>query len=56
MIRVRVNASGISAPPVKPCKARKTIMLSRLHAMEQSKDANRNPRDTHTASRRADSN
>ncbi|MCY1414045.1 hypothetical protein D9M71_294850 [compost metagenome] len=55
LIRVRVNASGISAPPVKPCRARNTIMLSRLHAMEQSRDATRNPRDTHTARRRADS-
>ncbi|MNF09181.1 hypothetical protein D3C80_2097790 [compost metagenome] len=56
MIRVRVNASGISAPPVNPCRARNTIMLSRLQAMEQSREAARNPRDTHTARRRADSN
>ncbi|MNP42075.1 hypothetical protein D3C76_1358120 [compost metagenome] len=49
-----VNASGIRAPPVKPWRARKTIMLSRLQAMEHSKEATRKPRDTHTARRRAD--
>src|SRR5690606_4686050 len=55
LISVMVNASGISAPPVKPCSARNTIMLSRLHAMEQSSEANRKPTETHTATRRAES-
>src|SRR3990167_3237029 len=32
LISVRVNARGISAPPVKPCMARNTIMLSRLQS------------------------
>ena len=50
-----VKASGISAPPVKPCRARKTIMLSRLQAMEQSSEEIRKPTDTHTARRRAES-
>jgi hypothetical protein len=50
-----VNASGISAPPVKPCSARNTIMLSRLQAMEHSSEAIRNPTDTQTARRRAES-
>ncbi|MCY1460128.1 hypothetical protein D9M71_776600 [compost metagenome] len=56
LIRVRVKASGISAPPVKPCRALKTIMLSRLQAREQSKDEIRKPIDTQTARRRAESN
>ncbi|MCY1445120.1 hypothetical protein D9M71_616240 [compost metagenome] len=55
LISVRVKASGISAPPVKPCKARNRIMLSRFQAIEHSSDDSRKPLDTHTARRRADS-
>ena len=56
LISVRVKASGMSAPPVKPCIARNTIMLSRFQAKEQSREEIRKPIDTHTASRRAESN
>ncbi|MNC80891.1 hypothetical protein D3C75_1338300 [compost metagenome] len=55
MIKVRVKARGIRAPPVKPCKARNMIMLSRFQAIEQSSDDSRKPAETQTARRRADS-
>jgi len=55
LISVRVKASGISAPPVNPCIARNTIMLSRFQAKEQSREEIRKPTDTQTARRRADS-
>ena len=49
-----MKARGISAPPVRPWKARNTIMLSRLQAMEQSSEATRKNDETHTARRRAE--
>ncbi|CRO67577.1 hypothetical protein PAERUG_P15_London_17_VIM_2_02_10_01631 [Pseudomonas aeruginosa] len=55
LTRARVNASGISAPPVKPCMARNTIMLSRFQANEQSSEDTRKPTEIITARRRAES-
>ncbi|MCY1305011.1 hypothetical protein D9M70_547910 [compost metagenome] len=55
MISDRVKAIGISAPPVKPCRARNTIMLSRFQASEQSSEEIRKPMEITTARRRAES-
>ena len=38
-VTMREKAIGISAPPVKPCSARKTIMLVRFQLNEQSTEA-----------------
>ncbi|MNZ77865.1 hypothetical protein D3C78_964210 [compost metagenome] len=38
-LTMREKAMGISAPPVKPCNARKTIMLVRFQLNEQSTEA-----------------
>ncbi len=54
LVRIRVNAKGMSAPPASPCRARKTIMLSRFQAMEQSREAMTKIAEMVTANRRGD--
>ena len=42
IVRVMVNASGISTPPKKPCIARSTIICCRSWANAQATDITRN--------------
>src|SRR5690606_41621942 len=39
LVSTREKAKGIRAPPASPCSTRNTIMLCRLQAMEQSREA-----------------
>src|SRR5690606_28267694 len=55
LVSTREKAKGIRAPPASPCSTRNTIMLCRLQAMEQSREAMTKSTEMLTAKRRGDS-
>src|SRR5690606_11826445 len=55
LVSTSEKAKGISAPPASPCNTRKTIMLCRLQAIEQSSEATTKITEMLTAKRRGDS-